>query len=1242
MGIRIIYGRSGSGKTSFVIDEIKKKYKSKDENKSLILIVPEQLTFQTEKKLVDEIGFLGKGIDVLSFKRMAYRVFKEVGGVTRRHMETSGKTMLLYKIIEELKEDLKVYSLAAKQKGFVSTLGEIICEFKRYNIAPEDLNELKDNLEENTFIYNKISDISLIYSKFEEVLHKGYIDPDEDLTILKSKIWESSILKDTDIWIDEFSGFTPQQYLILEELIKNNCNLNITLNMDYDDSKSPTYREIFSPIIYTEEKLIKLAEKLGKAIEEPVSLSNKPSIKFKNSTELSYLENNYFAYPFKPYENPVYDIGVFKAMNIYSEVEHLATSILHLCREKGVKFSEIAVITRELDIYENLIKSIFNEYKIPYFIDEKKDITSNNLIVFITSLMEILGNNWNYESVFRYLKTNLTGIEKKNIDLLENYALSSGIKGKKSWTDNDTWFKTMSLNYGLKYSINKFLKRVLSSMESGKRGDYLNSLEESIKDIKTRAEEILKPSTLEDKLKIDLEEKLELISEDEILNLLKNGELYEIIYLFDEAVAEEEFSPIEALLNEIRIITKTRDEFTKPLIEFSGKLKGKNTGSKLCIELFNFLESIKVRERIELWVGEFQEHNNIEQVNEYSRIWNLVIELLDQVVEVLGEDYISLSQFSKILTLGFKDHKMGFIPQALQEVIVSSVERLRGHNIKYLFLIGVNDGVFPQINNKEGIFTDNDRIFLKEKGVELAKDTRTAAFEEQYLIYTTLTLGSEYLRVSYPIADHEGKALRPSIIISRLKAIFPKIEEESNIIEEKEEDLIVSTVPTFNNFIEKLNIACTEQELSEVWRGVFKWFYKEPYWRENLNNIIEAFSYSNQEETLEKNKVSKLYGENKVFSVSRVESYIRCPFAYFVKYGLKAKERKIFSLTPPDLGTFMHKVLDSFSRNVEEKYTWDIIDRNLTKEIIENVSKREMDSYTGNVFKRSSKYEYFGERIKRVLIKSAGLIVEHMQRGGFEPLGYEIGFGMDKEGYSPIELELSTGEKVKLVGKIDRVDKLLYEDEEYFRVIDYKSGNKDFKLWEVYYGLQIQLLTYLDAILEKEEEIEKFPVFPAGILYFKIDNPIVKHSSNLSDEEIEEEIMKALKMKGLIIADTKIVKEMDREIEGASLILPVGFKKDGDFTKSSKVATREQFELLREHVKNKLLKACEKMIEGDIGIKPCKTGAGTACDYCEYGALCAFDLSIKDNQYDILKEKKDEEVWRLLEKEKEERENGGN
>lgn len=1241
MSIRFIYGRSGSGKTSFVINDIKNEYRNKRTKGPLILITPEQLTFQTEKKLINQFGFLGKDIDVLSFKRMANKVFKEVGGITKTHIQSSGKTMLLYKVVDELKDELKIYSTAAKQTGFVNTLLEIVSEFKKYNVTPETLYELKDGIDENSFLYNKISDLAIIYEKFQKILHSGYIDPEEDLTILNKKLSESKIFRDIDIWIDEFSGFTPQQHLILESLLRNNCNLNITLNMDYEDSESINYSAVFSPIIYTRDKLIEMARKEGIKVEKFIELSNSPVVKFKVKEDLAYLERNYFSYPFKPYKKNIENIKLFKAMNIYSEVEDLAINILGLCREKGAKFNEIAVITRNLDTYENLVKSILNEYDIPYFIDEKKDISSNNLIILLSSLMDILNNNWRYESVFRYLKTGILGIEYNHIDLLENYILESGIRGKKNWIEDQSWYKNIISKYNLKYKINNFLYNTLSNMEKLKRDDYVKSFEGNIKGFKDKFETVFDYVKENKNIKNIDYEKREIITEEQIIQSFISNDFYELVQLFNEEVEEETLKKVKALCDEIKIITDTRNQIIGPIVSLNNSMRGRRKIKDFCVALFNYLEIINIREKIEKLVTKFKERKEIELVNEYSKIWNFIMQLLDQMVEVVGEEEVTLEKFSKIMQLGFKEHKMGFIPQTLHQVIVSSVERLRGHNIKYLFILGVNDGVFPKTNAKEGILTDRDRIFIKDKGVELAKDTRSQAFEEQYLIYTTLTLGQEYLRISYPIADHEGKALRSSIIISRLKALFPALEEESNVVSINEKNLIVSKTPTFNHFIEKLQEVDESKELSELWIEVYKWFNKDEKWREKIDGMLNAFSYSNQVETIGKDRAIELYGENKMFSISRIENYIRCPFAYFVRYGLRAEERKIFSLNPPDLGTFMHSILDRFSKYVDKESSWDKITNELCEKLVEKGFNKEMQESIGNVFKGSRRYEYFSERIKRVVKKSAKLIVEHMQRGSFLPLGYEIQFGLGKEGYSPIELDLSTGDKVQLVGKIDRVDKLIYEGEEYFRVIDYKSGNKEFKLWEVYYGLQVQLLTYLDAILEKEGEKLNFPVFPAGILYFKIDNPIIKKDKNLSDEELEKEIMKALKMKGLILADTKIVREMDREIEGASLILPVGFKKDGDFSKISHIATKEQFELLREHVKSKLINSCEDMLEGVIDIGPCMTKIGTACEYCAYSSICTFDLAMQDNEYKILKEKSDEEVWKLLNEEKEERENGG-
>jgi ATP-dependent helicase/nuclease subunit B len=283
-----------------------------------------------------------------------------------------------------------------------------------------------------------------------------------------------------------------------------------------------------------------------------------------------------------------------------------------------------------------------------------------------------------------------------------------------------------------------------------------------------------------------------------------------------------------------------------------------------------------------------------------------------------------------------------------------------------------------------------------------------------------------------------------------------------------------------------------------------------------------------------------------------------------------------------------------------------------------------------------------------------------MKSSGFEPFGYEVSFGFEEGEYPPIEVELSTGEKVNLVGRIDRVDKLINEGEEFYRIIDYKSGNKDFKLTDVYYGLQIQLLTYLDAMLTNEikfsrennysrenndsierdfsmaMELPEEPIFPAGILYFKIDDPVIKAKNNLNEEELEKAIMKALKMKGLLLADTKIIREMDRNIEGASLIVPASIKKDGELGSRSSVATKEQFDMLRSHVKENLIKTCEEMVSGEINIKPYKkkdAAQTTPCSYCDYNAICQFDPALKENTYKIIKDKKDKEIWELLAKE---------
>ncbi|WP_410506215.1 helicase-exonuclease AddAB subunit AddB [Haloimpatiens sp. FM7315] len=1142
MSLRFIYGRAGSGKSNFCYDGIKREL---NKNINQILLVPEQFSFQSEKNLIKKISSTGiLNAQVLSFKRLAYKVFSEVGGLTHNHMNSSGKCMLVYKIMKDLKEELGVFNTSAKQEGFSKIISDLISEFKNYNVTPLDISNAILDIEEDEYLTKKLQDISLIYGEYEKKLHENYIDSEDDLGILCEKIDESKYLEGTEVWIDEFNSFTPKQYSIIEKLLKKAKRVNVTINMSTSYEKNKD-EDIFFVTINTENKLKKIAEDNNISIEKSIELWKKPYPRFKTSEELSYLEENIFNYTCEKYKLKTKDISIFKANNSYEEIENLSENIIKLCKEKGYRYKDIAVITRDLSIYESIIKAIFEEYEIPCFIDKKKEIDQNPLIILIRSSMEIFTRNWSYEAVFRYVKSGLLTFNSYDVDILENYVLASGIKGKKKWTSSEKW--DTYIQYGFE--------------------------------------------------KIEDEEK-------------------------KEALLER--------INEIRY------KITEPLVDFYKNINEAKNAKEFCEAAFNFLCKLKIPETTENWIESFKKQGNQEKALEYSGIWNLVVEILDQVVEVMGNEKLFLDEFIKIITIGFSQNKMGIIPPALDQVLVSSVDRLKSHEVKAVFIIGVNEGVFPMGNTEEGIFTDGDRFILQNANVKLGNDTKTKALEEQFLVYSTLSMAKSYIRISYPIADHEGRTLRPSVIISRLRNIFPNILNEEDILNEEVGSMekIIKPIPTFNRLILKMREKKDISSLDPIWKQVYLWYSSQEDWKNISLKVFQGFTYSNKVNKIGKDRINKLYGGNVKVSVSRMERYVRCPFAYYVQYGLKAKDRKIFKLSSPDVGTFMHKVIDDFSHKVKSSNMhWGELSKSWCEENVNNSVSKVINETTGSILTSSPRYLYFTKRLTKVILRSIWLIVMHMQKSNFEPLGYEMTF---EEGgdFPPIEITLKNNLKVKLIGRIDRIDKLVCEEGVFYRIIDYKSGSKDFKLSDVYYGLQIQLMTYLDAIIKGYEVSKKEKALPAGVLYFKLDNPIIKENKNISEKEIEEAIMKELKMRGLVLADTNIVKAMDKDIElqGTSLIIPAELKKkDGSLSARSSIATVEQFYSLREHVRKNLIETCEKMLEGEISIRPFRKKDSIPCTYCTFSSLCRFDTSLESSKYNIIQELKDNEVWDKLE-----------
>lgn len=1130
MGIRFIFGRAGSGKSYYCLNQIKKKL-TNDKNNKLIILVPDQYTFQTEKKLLEYVG--EKSLlraEVLSFKRMATRVFDKCGGRAINVIEDSGKNMLIYKLLKDKGEELKYFNRISKQQGFVGIVSKSITEFKKYNISEEILKEKELEIEDRD-LKEKVSDLASIYETFNESLHKGYIDSEDILSILAKKLNEFHLYNDAEIWVDEFTTFTPQQLEVLKVLAKQCKNVNITLCSDGEIQFTEGETDIFDVIKNTENRILKMMQENNISYKEPVNLNKKNIYRFRESKELGHIEKYFFNYPFKIYKSECKDIRLYKANNNYSEIEWVAQDILKLVRDKGYRYKDIAVVCREIDSYDKITSVIFNEYNIPYFLDKKREILSNPLVVLIISALEILVTNWSYESVFKYVKSGLITLETNFIDKLENYILANGIKGYK-WTRD-------LLIYG------------------------------------------------------------------------------------DEELTQEEIEIFEYM-----------EEIRRPIINLYNKIKDNVSIRKYCTALYEFLLEIKAFETMDKLLNDFDNKGMQDKVKEYTQVPSIVIDMLDQAVEVLGDEVVDLKTFSKILVSGFEEKEIGVIPMSLDQVNIGDIARIKGRDVKALYIVGANDGVLPSANKDEGILSDEDRIELKSMGIELASDTRSRVFEEQFMVYTALTIPSNYLMITYPMADFDGKSLRPSIIIPRLKKILPKLSEESEIFNSNlsydKYYNITAPVPTFNELIEALRREYEKEEIEPYWIETFKWFEENEEFKDRTKIIFNGLNYTNLIEKIPREKIKKLYSNDNgrlMFSVSRIEKYAQCPFGYYVQYGLKAKDRKVYEFTAPDLGSFMHDILDQFTNKIrKENILWGDLTKDKCAEIVNELVNSKLKSETNSILNSNKKYKYFSERFKKTITKSVTVISEQMRKGEFDIFKSEFDFGDFKDS-DPIKLELPSKEIVYLKGRVDRIDKVDLNGETYIRIVDYKSGSKSFDLNELYYGLQIQLLVYLDAILKNSKKILKTQCMPGGILYFKIDNPIIKSKKALTDEEIQVEVLKKLKMDGLLLKNVELVKSMDRDMETYSLIIPATFKKDGDFTSTSSVVTESQFELLRKYVNDKMIEICEEMLSGEVKIEPCKSSKVTYCDYCDYSSICQFDTSIKDNKYKIISKKKKDDLW---------------
>ena len=1079
MGLRFIYGRAGTGKSTFCMNEIKKNINS---NKKIYIITPEQYSYSAEKNLLKTLeSNASVNAEVISFNRIANRIFTEVGGANSNIITKSGKAMLIHSILEQEKNNLNF--LANSQDNIELILKEIT-EMKKHSITTKKIDEKIEKIEDIK-LKEKLNDINKIYKLYEENIQNKYIDEEDVLTKLYEKIPESKMFNNSIVYIDEFAGFTTQEYKILTEILKKAEQINVTVCTDNLENNTTQETDIF----YFNKNFIKIltdcAQNVDKKIEKPIFLEKK--YRYKNA-ELNHLEENIYNNKFKKYNKKNKNIKLFLASTPYTEIEYIAGEITKLVREENIQYKDIAIITKNLDEINNIIKAVFGKYDIPIFIDEKSEITENILIKYVLSILEIFANNWKSESVFNYIKSGFINIEENEIYELEKYCKKYGI-------DRNKWYK--------------------------KDWNEFNNL---------------------------------------------------------------------------------RKKIVEPLMEFKNSFNKEKTAKEISEKIYKYLLKNNIPEKLNKKIKKLEKIGEIEKAEEYKSSINILVDLLDEIVIFFKDEKMSFDKYKEILKVGLANKELGKIPQVIDQVIVGDINRTRSHKVKVVFIMEVNDGVFPSVNKNEGFINDKDRETLKKLDLELAKGTLENLYEDQFNIYKALTTAEEKLYVSYLSANKDGATLRPSILISKIKKIFPQIQEDSNIIEEKFE--IGNVNATFEELLKNIRKLKNNQKIDDIWIDIFNWYNKNEHWKNKLKNSLKGLEYTNIAEKINEENIKKLYGKTLKTSISKLEQYKKCPFSFHLKYGLKIKEEEEYKIKALDTGSFMHEVLDTFFDRVEN--IKEIEDKEIEK-IINEIINEKLKLEKNYIFSSSAKFIVLTNRLKKTIQESIKYIIYQIKMSDFRPSGHEVEFN-------------KTIDNIEIIGKVDRIDIAENEEGNYIRIIDYKSSEKNIDLNQVIAGTQIQLLTYVDAISEEENRE------PAGILYYNLIEPIISENKNLSDEEIEEKIRKSFKMKGLILADIKVIKMMDKNIEkGSSNIIPVYLNKDGGISESrSNTISKEEFQKLQKTTRKIIKQIANEILSGKIDIRPMynRKNKTATCKYCEYKTICGFNPSV--NEYEYLQNKSKE------------------
>lgn len=1112
MSLSLIVGSSGSGKSTSIYSRIIKEAMA-NKDKNYLVIVPEQYTMSTQRLLVAmHPNKCIMNIDVLSFNRLAYRVFEELGAEVHSVLDDTGKSLVIRKLVNSHLEEITTLRRNITRVSYITQVKSLISEMTQYNISPDRLKDMINSPTMSESFKRKATDLLVIYEAFLDFIQGKYVTTESILSTLNSMLDSSEIVTNSTVVLDGFTGFTPIQYELVEHMLRICDEVAVTITADEETPlfKLQSEDELFAMSCEFATKMNKIAKMAKVEINEPVYISDDNGWLSQNET-LKHFERNIFRNKMNIFGGEKAEDTIFMTSlkNPRDELKYVAITINRLVRQ-GMRYKDIAVVAPNMESYRYLLPGIWSDYNIPYFIDAKTEILFHPLSEAIDALFDIFDRDFRREDVFRFLRSGLTDLTNDEIDYLENYVYACGIKGKRK-------------------------------------------------------------------------------------------------YLHPFAIRSNSYCEDEDLIR----VNEIRNKFINPFEQFEASIKKEASVRDIATALYNFLQSFNVEEKINLRRDYFEEQSNAVKAKEYNQIYPVIMDILDKMVSILGDEIIDLKEFHDIYSAGLSSASIGVIPPANDSVILGDIERTRLSNIKVLFCIGASDDAIPKKIENGGILSQLEREQLLEQGFELAPSDRQKSFRQRFYLYLMLTKPNQRLYLTMPRVGGDGKSVNPSYLVELISKMFPgvKLKEIENFTTE---DRLLSKRGAINYLVDLINkcavsgieeLDSTEQKLLQ---DLIAWAKDED--SVDLDSLLSAAFFEHQKETVSDDimlAINETFNEDETVSgsVSKFEQYNECAYKYFLNYVMRLKEREEFELSSFDMGNFYHKAIQLYSENLKaDEKKWREVTKDEQEQYIGAAISQTFETMPKVATLEDSTQKYIVETMKDTLRHTVNIITTQVSRGSFEPELFE----------QKIKAEIiddESNEKVaEMKGTVDRID-LTDSDDRAVRIIDYKSSEHKLDLSECYYGLSLQLPLYMRVVLDKlKERYPSVAVHPSAMLYYEMANDFVDKDNGT--HATEEDILRLHKMSGILSSEEDDLLANDSTVEpgGGSSVVPYAkTNKDEINKRSTNAVDLDGMETIIEYSMHMAAETAKHIIGGEFDCAPARHGTFDACRYCGFMSICHFN-----------------------------------